>query len=70
MRFKQNQLVTLKGSNLMGRVAGFCHYTRPNEGKHEVLEGVIVQLRDGFYDPAQKTYISLMVCQEDTLQEW
>jgi hypothetical protein len=68
MRFKHNQLVRLKDSNLMGRVSGFCHYTRYNS--EVVHEGVLVNLVEGFYDPAKQSFISIMVCQEDTLEEY
>jgi hypothetical protein len=52
----------------MGRVAGFCHYTRYNS--EEVHEGVLVNLVDGFYDPAKKTYVSIMVVHVDGLEEY
>lgn len=68
MKFKHNQLVRLKDSDLIGRVAGFCHYTRYNS--EQVHEGVLVNLADGFYDPAKKTYVSIMVVHVDTLEEY
>lgn len=74
MKFKHEQLVRLKDSNYMGRVAGFCHFTRPydyNESDREIVrEGVIVNLVEGFYDPAKKMYVSLIIVHEDTLENW
>lgn len=52
----------------MGRVGGFCHYTRYN--REQVHEGVIVNLVEGFYDPAQQVFVSILVCQEDSLEEF
>lgn len=76
MKFKQHQLVHLKESILVGRVAGFCHYTPFYTSEGAVapdgppLEGVIVNLCSGFYHPKQQAFITMMICQEDTLEAW
>lgn len=74
MKFKYEQLVRLKGAPYMGRVAGFCHFTRPYNSEYSnntsVREGVIVNLTDGFYDPSKKMFVSMVIVDEDALENW
>lgn len=73
MKFKHNDVVRLNGSPRIGRVVGFCHYVY-NVGDtsvpftSNVVEGVLVKLTDGFYDPTRTSFVSIMVCQEDTIE--
>ncbi len=72
MKFKIGQQVSLIGSGRYGKVAGYCHYIRPynKQDNTTIHQGVIVNLNNGFYDLSRETYISMMVCQEDTLENY
>ncbi len=75
MQFRLYQEVKLIDFLHYGRVVGFCHFNRefPNNGlvknQSSPESGVLVLLHKGFYNPSQDIYVSILLCQEEALEE-